>query len=111
MVLLVDGNADAERVAVWQCIGCGKIDGPRPCVGVCEDRKVEIVYAYAYDEALAQLASVRRRAEALEAVVRQLARTTPRAGEWERSYQALQGQARRALAGLAADAGEDTGKP
>lgn len=111
MVLLVDSNADAERVAVWQCIGCGKIDGPRPCVGICEDRKVEIVYAYAYDEALAQRAAAQRRAEALEAVVRQLARTTPRAGEWERSYQALQVQARRTLAGLAADAGADTGKP
>ncbi len=107
MVLLADGNADAERVAVWQCIGCGKIDGPRPCVGVCEDRKVEIVYAYAYDEVLAQLASVRHRADVLEALLRQFTRTTPREGEWERSYRALQGQARQTLAALAADAGKD----
>ena len=111
MVLLADGNADAERVAVWQCIGCGKIDGPRPCVGVCEDRKVEIVYAYAYDEALAQLTSVHRRAAALEALVRQFVRTTPREGEWERSYRALQDQARRTLESLATETGRDTGKP
>ena len=32
----------------------------------------------------------RRRADVLEALVRQLACTTPRNGEWERSYLALQ---------------------
>ena len=37
------------------------------------------------------------RADVLEAVVRQLARVTPREGEWEHSYRALQQQARRAL--------------
>ena len=46
----------------------------------------------------AQAASAQQRADVLEAVVRQLASTTPRGGEWERSYKALQSQARRALA-------------
>lgn len=110
MVLLADENASAERVSVWQCIGCGKIDGPRPCVGVCEDRKVEMVYASVHDEAIAQAALIRRHAEVLEAFVRQLARTTPHEGQWERSYRALQKQARRTLAALAADAAKDTGK-
>lgn len=110
MVLLADENASAERVTVWQCIGCGKIDGPRPCIGVCEDRKVEIVYASVHDEAIAQVALVRRRAEALEAFVRRLASTTPREGEWERSYRALQNQARLTLVALAAVAAKDMGE-
>lgn len=103
MVLMADGKAAAERVTAWQCIGCGKIDAPQTCIGVCQDRKVEFVYAFKYDEALAQLALARRQAEVLGALVRQLARTTPREGEWERSYRALQDQARRAVAALATD--------
>ncbi len=87
----------SERLTAWQCIGCGRIEGPQPCIGVCKDRRVDFVYAAEHDEALAQLAHAHARAEALAAVVRALAYTTPRAGEWERAYRALQGRARRAL--------------
>jgi hypothetical protein len=43
-------------VKAWQCIGCGKIEAPQTCIGVCQDRKVEFVYAFEHEEALAQLA-------------------------------------------------------
>lgn len=92
----------SERVTAWQCIGCGRIEGPQPCIGVCEDRKVDFVYAVDYDNALAELALARSQLEALVALVRQLAHTTPREGEWERTYRALQARARRALATLTA---------
>jgi len=46
-----------------------------------------------------QAEQLRRRIAALEALVRQIAATTPREGEWERGYRALQTQARRLLAG------------
>lgn len=91
----------SERMTAWQCIGCGRIEGQQPCIGICQDRKVDFVYASEYDEALAQLALARGQAEALASLVRQLARTTPRAGEWERTYRALQERARRALEALA----------
>jgi hypothetical protein len=26
----------SERIKVWQCIGCGRIDSPQNCIGVCE---------------------------------------------------------------------------
>lgn len=91
-----------ERVTAWQCIGCGKIEGPQPCVGICQDRKVEFVYAADYGDALAELAHVRRQVDALAALVRQLAATTPRAGEWEHTYRVLQGRARATLQALAA---------
>ena len=34
-----------DRITAWQCIGCGRIDGPQPCVGTCQDRRTEFVYA------------------------------------------------------------------
>jgi hypothetical protein len=89
----------AERIKAWQCIGCGRVDGPQPCVGICQDRKVELVSALAYDEAVAHAAALHARADALEALVRQLAGITPRNGGWERSYRALQERARRVLSG------------
>jgi hypothetical protein len=85
-------------VKAWQCIGCGKIEAPQTCVGVCEDRRVELVYAFDHEEALAQLAGALERVDALEAVAYQLAWTKPRAGEWEHSYRALQQRAREVLA-------------
>ena len=84
-----------ETVKCWQCIGCGKIDAPQPCIGVCQDRKVELVYA---SEHLAALAAADRRIELLATMVREMAVITPRKGEWESSYRALQVRARRALA-------------
>jgi hypothetical protein len=96
----VDQPPATSRFEAWQCIGCGKIEAPQPCIGVCQDRKVEFVYAAAYDGLLAEVERERRRAQTLEAVVRQLALTAPREGGWERSYRALQAQARRTLGEL-----------
>ncbi len=86
-----------ERITAWQCIGCGRIEGAQPCVGICEDRRAEFVHASDYDAALAQLALARRQLEDLAMLVRQLARTTPRKGGWEQTYRALQARARRTL--------------
>jgi len=86
-----------ERITAWQCIGCGRIEGAQPCVGICQDRRTEFVYASDYDALLAQLALERARAEALAALVRQLAYTTPRKDDWERTYRALQARARQNL--------------
>ena len=87
-------DAAVERVNVWQCIGCGKIEAPQPCIGVCRDRKTELVYATDYDMLVAQ-------ADALAAIVRQIATITPHEGEWERSYKVLQTRARVVLAARA----------
>lgn len=86
-----------ERITAWQCMGCGRIEGPQPCVGICQDRKQEFVYASDHDVVLAQLKAARAHAEALAAVVRQIAYTTPRAGECERTWRALQGRAHAVL--------------
>jgi hypothetical protein len=86
-----------ERTTAWQCIGCGRIESPQPCIGVCRDRAAEFVDAADYDRLAAHAA-------ALEALVRQLAATTPRKGEWERSYRVLQERARATLRALTDDA-------
>lgn len=99
-----------ERVPVWQCIGCGKIEAPQPCIGVCEDRKVQMVYADEHDQAMAKLLRKERDAESLTAFVRRFTRTTPRAGEWEKSYRALQEEARRLLLNFASVATNAEGR-
>jgi len=93
-----------ERITAWECIGCGRIEGAQPCVGICQDRKTVFVYASDHDAVLAQLALARQQTEALAALVRQIAHTTPRQDEWERTYRALQARARQALAAQATDA-------
>jgi hypothetical protein len=87
-----------DYVKAWQCIGCGKIEAPQTCIGVCQDRKVEFVYAFEHEEALAQLDTARRRSHALEALVRRLACTNPRKDGWETTYRLMQEQARSMLA-------------
>ena len=87
-------------VEAWRCIGCGRIEAPQPCIGVCEDRRVGLVDAADHEAALALLREAKERAAALEGLVRRLAQTRPRAGGWERSYRALQAEAERALTAL-----------
>lgn len=82
-----------ERIKVWRCVGCGRIDHPRPCVGVCRDEKAEYVDAAEHERMLAELV----------ALARTIASTTPREGEAARHWEALQRRARAVLASLEDD--------
>ena len=81
---------ETERIQGWRCIGCGKVDAPRPCVGVCQDRKVELVDAADYDALLA-------RVRELEAALALIARITPREDALPASWRAVQERARALL--------------
>jgi hypothetical protein len=94
-----DAPVEVNRIKVWQCIGCGRIDDPQPCVGICRDEKREYVRAEEHDAAVAEMGV---ELDTLRQVARELAGTTPRDGEWERNYRALQQRARSALARLRA---------
>ena len=83
-----------ETISAWQCIGCGRIEAPQTCIGVCQDRRVEFVHVVKHRQVSAELEATRHERDALRALVRTLASSRPRDGEWERSYRALQGQAR-----------------
>ncbi len=87
----------AEHVTAWQCIGCGRIEAPQTCIGVCRDRKIEMVYAEEHAQALEELRLAREQAASYAALLRRLARITPRTGQWERSYRALQREASELL--------------
>lgn len=81
---------EPERVQGWRCVGCGKVDAPRPCVGICQDRKVELVDASDFD-------ALQARVRELEAALALIARVTPREGALSASWQALQARARQLL--------------
>ena len=80
----------ADTIKAWQCIGCGRLEGPAQCIGVCQGQPVELVAAADYRQALA-------RAEALEEVVRKIAHTAPKKGRCEQTWLALQAEALKAL--------------
>jgi hypothetical protein len=90
----------APEFLAWQCIGCGRIDGPQPCIGICQDRKVSFVYASDYAVVLDSLLAAKERVAVLESLARRMAHSTPRDGEWERGYRSLQEEARRIMKGL-----------
>ena len=78
---------DPERIKVWQCVGCGRIDDPQPCIGVCRDQKVEYVLGVDHDREVA----------GLRALAETIAHTTPREGQFEHAWRALQVRARKVL--------------
>lgn len=84
-----------DTVKAWQCIGCGRIEHPANCIGVCDYRPVDMVYAEDYVEA-------REHIDELTTLLRRLALTSPADGQWESSYRALQARA-RTLLGLHAE--------
>jgi len=84
--------AMVETIEGWRCIGCGKVDAPRPCIGVCEDRRVELVLAQDYAE-------LAWRVEELEEALALIARVTPKSEQLEASWLALQARARKLLEG------------
>lgn len=88
----------AKTIVAWQCIGCGRLEAPQNCIGVCQDRKVELVTAWDHAEVLLALEDANERIAALEGVLAKLVRTTPREGAWKESWLALQTEARRVLA-------------
>lgn len=79
-----------ETIEGWRCIGCGKVEAPRPCIGVCQDRRVELVLAEDY-------ATLAWRVAQLEEALALIARVTPRPGQLEASWRALQQRARSLL--------------
>ena len=93
-----------ERITAWQCVGCGRVEAPQQCVGVCSDRRVELANAADLDAALAALAVSRRHIETLAALARQIAGTTPREGRCVETWRALQKRARAALLATGSEA-------
>lgn len=75
-----------HAIKAWECVGCGRIEAPQPCLGICQDRAVELVDADAFKILEADNVALRE-------LVLRLARTSPRDGCWEAGYRAVQARA------------------
>lgn len=81
-----------ETIDAWQCIGCGRVIAERPCIGICTDRRVELVQAADYAE-------LAWRVEQVETVLKLIANVTPKPEALPASWVALQKRARAVLGG------------
>ena len=86
-----------DYIQVWQCVGCGRIEAPQPCLGVCRDRKTWMVGKGEHEQALARMRQLEQRIDALRMLLVRFVAATPRSGGWEASWRLLQEQARHAL--------------
>ena len=99
----------AELIDAFQCMGCGRIDAPRECIGICQDRAMRIVAAADYLAAAERAEAAEREREALKELVRQVAHVRPADGRWQDTFEAFQARARALLRRVdpgAADAGD-----
>ena len=84
-------------IQAWQCIGCGKLQAEAPCVGICQDRQVELVSAGDYEALFNANQNLESRVESLMQLIRKLALVTPRPGKAEQTLLTLQQQAKNFL--------------
>jgi gamma-glutamyl:cysteine ligase YbdK (ATP-grasp superfamily) len=91
-----------DYIQAWQCVGCGRIEAPQTCLGVCRDRKILMVAKDDHERVVADLQATRRRVDVALAMLARIVHSTPREEQWERSYRALQEQARDAIAKIEA---------
>ena len=87
----------AQTAVVWRCRDCGGVDAPQPCIGVCIWRAAQWVDAATYEAERSRALGDRQAERSLAGLLRTLAFTTPRSGQWERSWRALQARAQQAL--------------
>ncbi len=87
-----------DPIPAWQCIGCGRIEAPQPCIGVCQDRKVLLVPMSDHQEALDTIQQMIGEIDGMQRVLTRIACSTPREGQWENSYRATQAEAKALLA-------------
>lgn len=90
----------AEYIQAWQCIGCGKIEAPQPCIGVCRDRKVLFIGKDEHEAALAEIARLRAQLQSAASRLQRFGLAAPRPGQWETAYTALRDEARALITEL-----------
>ena len=89
--------ARAETVILWRCEDCGGVDAPQECIDVCIWGPADWVDAALYEPQRSRAAVDREVEQSLAGLLRRFAFTTPRDGQWERSWRAFQSQARLAF--------------
>jgi hypothetical protein len=90
-----------DYIQAWQCIGCGRIEAPQPCIGVCKDRKVFMAGKDEHERVLAGNAVLQAQLQQAHEMLLRFGHAKPKPGQWEAAWHALQEQVREALAVLA----------
>ena len=89
--------ARAETVILWRCEDCGGVDAPQECIDVCIWGPADWVDAALYEPQRSRATMDGEAERSLAGLLRRFAFTTPRDGQWERSWRAFQSQARLAF--------------
>lgn len=76
---------DDDVFEVWRCATCGEAEAPQECLGVCVHPVRDYVREEDWRDLAARVDAARARAQALRGLLRQIAQTTPRAGQWPRA--------------------------
>ena len=92
-----------DTIEAWQCIGCGRVEAPQTCIGVCRDRKVRLVGLADFEQACAEVEVLRARLLDIRSELQRFALARPHAGRWDTAWEALQISVRELLAGPAAE--------
>jgi hypothetical protein len=90
----------AATATTWWCPACGGVDAPQECLGICVWRPVEWVSQAVYDRERERALAEHEIEQRLRELLSRIAWVTPRPGQWERSWRALQEEARRELGQL-----------
>ena len=76
---LATWTESVEVIDGWRCIGCGRVEASRPCVGICQDRRARLVELDNFVAALERAESSEARVSALESFARLVAATSRQA--------------------------------
>ena len=83
-----------DTLTAWQCIGCGALEAPAECMGVCQYRAVQVLDLPQHQRCVA---ANRQQHIQLQALLRQLANTHPHPGREADVLRAFQQQAKQLL--------------
>jgi hypothetical protein len=87
----------AERATTWWCSGCGGIDAPQPCLGICLWRPIDWMNAERYEQERTRAFAEHDVEIRLRLLLRRVSFITPREGHWEHGCRVLQAEARQSL--------------
>jgi hypothetical protein len=69
-------------ISVMQCIGCGAISTPQPCLGTCIDRRLDLVAAELHAATLAAVSTLQAASADRRRMVGRLAESELTPGDW-----------------------------
>jgi len=86
-----------QSISAWRCTGCGRIEAPQPCLGVCHDEAVELVSADEFNALRERYRRVARDNARMRALLVRIRSTRPRPAGVQATWVSAQRQAQTLL--------------